>query len=78
MPRHEPRVILRQMRDHAVEAVELTRGRSRKDLGEDRLLNLALARLVEIVGEAAARTPVGERQRFTAIPGGRSSACATD
>lgn len=56
------------MRDHAAEAVALLRGRSRQDLDEDRLLNLALVRLVEIVGEAASRVPATEQERFVAIP----------
>jgi uncharacterized protein with HEPN domain len=41
------------MLDHAREAVELVKGRTRRDLEEDRLLGLALVRLLEIVGEAA-------------------------
>ncbi len=56
------------MRDHAAEAVELARGRARTELDRDRVLNLALARLVEIVGEAATRTPMVERLKFPALP----------
>ena len=48
-------VRLRHMLDHAREAVAMAKGRSRVDLDEDRQLNLALVRLLEIVGEAAAR-----------------------
>ena len=48
---------LRHMLEHAREAVALVRGKRREDLDSDRLLNLALVRLVEIVGEAAARVP---------------------
>ena len=57
MSRHDPSVSLRQMRDHALEVIELVRGRSRGDLDADRLLALALVRLLEIIGEAAARRP---------------------
>jgi len=46
------------MLDHASEAVSLLRGKSRPDLDGDRLLQLALTRLVEIVGEAATRVPI--------------------
>lgn len=49
------RFAVRHMRDHAREAVELTRDKSRADLNTHRLLNLALVRLVEIIGEAASR-----------------------
>jgi len=59
MSQHDPLVALRHMLDHAREAVELAQGRSRKDLDSDRLLQLALTRLVEIVGEAASRVPAG-------------------
>lgn len=51
--RHDPRVRLRHMLDHAKEAVAMAQGRKRADLDTDRSLNLALVRLLEIVGEAA-------------------------
>ena len=38
MPRHEPRVCLRQMRDQAAEAVAAVRGRRRSSLDDDRIL----------------------------------------
>ena len=55
MSRHDDRVRLRHMLDHAKEAVDMTTGRLRTDLDADRQLNLALTRLVEIIGEAASR-----------------------
>lgn len=48
---------LRHMLDHTREAVALAAGKSRTDLDTDRLLNLALVRLLEIVGEATGRVP---------------------
>jgi len=68
MSQHDPLVALRHMLDHAREAVGLSRGRSRTDLDTDRLLQLALTRLVEIVGEAASRVPVDVQGRHTALP----------
>jgi uncharacterized protein with HEPN domain len=59
------------MSQHDREAVGLVRGRSRADLDADRLLQLALTRLVEIVGEAASRVP-GELQS-SRRPGNRRS-----
>jgi len=56
------------MRDHAREAMDLARGKTRKDLDEERVLNLALVRLLEIIGEAANRVPQKERQRYPQIP----------
>jgi uncharacterized protein with HEPN domain len=49
------------MLDHAREAVAMAAGKTRDDLDTDRKLNLALVRLLEIVGEAANRTPADER-----------------
>jgi uncharacterized protein with HEPN domain len=68
MTRHDPRVSLQQMLDHAGEAVDLVRDRVRSDLDSDRLLNLALVRLLEIVGEAANRIPREVQQRALQIP----------
>src|SRR5207249_8993216 len=60
----EETVRLRHMLDHAREAVSLVKGKTRDDLDSNRLLNLALVRLVEIVGEAAARFP---RERWSLL-----------
>jgi len=59
MSRRDDRVRLRHMLEHAREACDMAAGRSRDDLDADRQLSLSLARLMEIVGEAAAR--VGEQ-----------------
>jgi uncharacterized protein with HEPN domain len=61
MPRHEPRIPLRHMLDHAREAYALIQNKSREDLDADRPLNLALVRLLEIIGEAASRVSPEER-----------------
>jgi len=68
MTRHDPRVSVRHMLDHAREAVEMVRGRSRADLDTDRQLNLALMRLMEVVGEAARRVPEEFRSRYPEVP----------
>jgi uncharacterized protein with HEPN domain len=41
------------MLDAAREALSFTRGRTRRDLDEDRLLVLGLVKAIEIIGEAA-------------------------
>jgi uncharacterized protein with HEPN domain len=64
----ETSVRLRHMLDHAREAVFLAQGKTRADLDTDRLLNLALVRLLEIVGEAAGRVPETERSEHPEIP----------
>lgn len=63
MSRHDDTVSMRHMLDHAREAVEMAQGRKRSDLDTDRMLQLALTRLVEIVGEAATRVSKERRQR---------------
>ena len=68
MTRHDTQVRLRHMLDHAREAVEMARGRTREDLDADRMLSLALTRLVEVIGEAASRVPPDTRSRFPEIP----------
>jgi len=56
------------MLDAAREAAQMALGKTRADLDTDRPLNLSLVRLLEIVGEAASRVPVGERARYSGIP----------
>ena len=56
------------MLDHAREAVIMIHGKARTDIDADRQLNLALVRLLEIIGEAAARTPEEERTLYPDIP----------
>jgi uncharacterized protein with HEPN domain len=56
------------MLGHAREAVALADGKTRTDLDRDRLLELALVRLLEIVGEAASRVPDEDRTRHPEIP----------
>lgn len=55
------------MLDHALEAVAMTKGKTRTDLDKDRQLNLALVRLLEIIGEAASRVPKEEQARYADI-----------
>ena len=68
MSRRDPLTLVRHTRDHAHEAMDLLGSRSRDDLKADRVLNLALVRLLEIVGEAAARVPEAFRDEHSAVP----------
>jgi uncharacterized protein with HEPN domain len=61
-------VRLRHMQDSAMEAVELIQGKYRADLDTNRVLSLALVRLLEIVGEAASRVTTITRQQTPNIP----------
>jgi uncharacterized protein with HEPN domain len=68
MTQHDDAVSLRQMLDHAREAVSLAAGRSRQDLDDDRVLSLAPTQLVQIVGEAANRVLSQRRGRHPEVP----------
>ena len=57
MSEHDHTVRLRHMLDHAREAVNAVSGKTRADLGTERLLDLALMHLITIIGEAANRVP---------------------
>lgn len=61
-------VRLRHMQDSAREAVELIQGKSRSDLDTNRVLSLALVRLLEILGEAANRVTTTTREQNPNIP----------
>ncbi len=67
MSRRDPTVSLRHMLDHAREAADMIRGKTRPDLDTDRKLNLAIVRLVDIIGEAASRIPKEEQRCFPDI-----------
>jgi len=68
MPRHNAAVRLRHMLDHAREALVMAQGRTRADLDSNRMLNLSLTRLLEILGEAANKVPSDERAKYPQIP----------
>jgi uncharacterized protein with HEPN domain/predicted nucleotidyltransferase len=68
MAAHDDIARLRHMLDHAREAVELIGNRNRASIIADRVLTLALVRLLEIVGEAAARVSQPTRSQYATIP----------
>lgn len=68
MSMHEDRVSLGDMLRHGREAVALLGGAPPEDLGRDRVLELALTRLVEVIGEAANRVSPETRARYVEIP----------
>ena len=68
MPKHNDEVALNHMLDHAREAVSLIAGKTRGDLGSERMLELSLTRLVEIIGEAAGRVSKQRQAQLQTIP----------
>jgi uncharacterized protein with HEPN domain len=59
---------LHHMFEAAKEAVELSAGKSKSDIQNERLLNLSLVRLLEIVGEAANHVSSECPNKYPAIP----------
>ena len=68
MTRHDDKVRLKHMLEHAREAVAMIKGKERADLRRERMLELSLIRLIEVVGEAAARVSLEGRAKYTSIP----------
>jgi uncharacterized protein with HEPN domain len=64
----EDDVLLRDMLDHALKAVDATRGRARRDLDKDDVLAAALERFLEVVGEAATKVSETTRREMGAVP----------
>ena len=56
------------MLDYAREAVSMIEGKNRADLHRERMLELALVRLIEVIGEAAARVTPESREKHGSIP----------
>ena len=68
MPSPRGVIALQQMLEHAREASGLMADKSKVELEDNRLLRLALTRLLEVVGEAANRVPSEDRARHPEIP----------
>jgi len=68
MTLHDDGVRMKHMLDYSREALDLVKDRSRLDLDTDRVLELALVRLLEIIGEAASRVSEEGRERYPEIP----------
>lgn len=71
MSKHDDRVSLKDMLSHCREAAELLGDSGREELGHDRVMQLALTRLMEIVGEAANRVSQTTQQKNPKIPWAR-------
>jgi uncharacterized protein with HEPN domain len=66
--RKDDLVRVRHILDAAREATAFVEGRSRTDLAADRMLNLALVRLLEVIGEAVRGIAQESRDAHTEIP----------
>jgi uncharacterized protein with HEPN domain len=68
MSKHDDVVSLRDMLNHAKEARDLLGNLQAEDLHQNRMLQLALSRLVEIIGEAANRVSTPTQKIHPDIP----------
>lgn len=59
---------LKHIRDSAKEALSFVNNRARQDLDDDRMLSLALVRLIEIMGEAANNVSEPCQVKYFKIP----------
>lgn len=68
MSDHDDRLPMHQMLEHAREALDMIGGRDRSEIRTNRLLQLGLAHLVLVVGEAATRVSPAGSARYPEIP----------
>jgi uncharacterized protein with HEPN domain len=68
MLKYEDNIRMKHMLEYSREALTLTYGGNREELDTDRTLSMALARLLEIVGEAASRVTEETQARFPEVP----------
>jgi uncharacterized protein with HEPN domain len=68
MSRRDDQITLQQIRDYAAEIHAFSAGKTFEDFRADQLLNLALVRLLEVVGEAATRLSPAVRERYSQVP----------
>jgi uncharacterized protein with HEPN domain len=72
MSDHDDRLPMHQMLEHAREAVEMIRGRSQTEIRTNRMLQLALVHLVQVVGEAATRVSRAGQAQHAEVPWGKA------
>ena len=68
MTQHNDMIRLRHVFDHAKEAIDLIAGKDKTELQHNRVLELALIRLVEIVVEASAKVSSESQAKYPLIP----------
>jgi len=68
MSQHDDQLYLKHMRDYCREAVDMLAGKTQADLAQNRMLELALVRLIEIIGEAASKVSSGMKSSNPHVP----------
>jgi uncharacterized protein with HEPN domain len=74
----DDRIRLQHMIEAGEAVARFVADRARADLGTDEMLALALARAIEIIGEAASRLSPQMRATAPAVPWEESLQCAID
>ncbi len=59
---------IKHMYDSAMEAFEMARGKSLDEIKNERMLNLSLVRLIEVMGGAANRVTEETQSKYSEIP----------
>ncbi|MEO1288120.1 MAG: HepT-like ribonuclease domain-containing protein, partial [Chloroflexota bacterium] len=59
---------IQHIKDASQKIIDYTQGKSKEDFVRDELLQLAIIRLIEIIGEASARLTEDFREDHTDIP----------
>lgn len=68
MSKRDDRVSLEDMRAHAREAITMLNAKDQNYLLQNRMMQLALTRLIEIIGEAANRVSAKTQERYSHVP----------
>jgi uncharacterized protein with HEPN domain len=68
MSRHDPAASLQDMLDYAQKAVRFCEGKTRDEFEQEELLQLAVVRVIELIGEAASRVANDVRNQFPTVP----------
>jgi uncharacterized protein with HEPN domain len=68
MSGHDDQVRLKDMLRYSREAMHLLGDLGRQDLQENRVMQLALTQLVQVVGEAASRVSFATQQQYPQLP----------
>lgn len=68
MPKIDDLTRLKHIKEATIEAINFVEGRCRQDLETERMLSLALVRLIEIIGEAANNISVDKQNQYSEIP----------
>jgi uncharacterized protein with HEPN domain len=74
MSEHDDRLPMHPMLEHARDAVEMIRERTRSELGTSLLLQHALVHVIQVVGEAATRVSRAGQLAHPEIPWGEAIA----